>query len=190
MECSLLNLTGWATAHREPTPGEYAFVRLMDTWGRYCYSSTAVPLAVPFFGCLFQQGQKPCSYIRTKMFMCPSSRAFPEVLVVQRAGLGGILEGDKGRSPLVPWRPNFLFFFNPYFCRIYCFFCDHPFRVWTDIHSTLSCSPPTLPPHTKFWGSVPHIPTPPPAPPIAPSVTLTPSKTCSTRVTFSSFASS
>ena len=28
MECSLLYLTGWATAHCEPTPGEYAFVRL------------------------------------------------------------------------------------------------------------------------------------------------------------------
>jgi hypothetical protein len=28
MECSLLHLTGWATAHSEPTPGENAFMRL------------------------------------------------------------------------------------------------------------------------------------------------------------------
>ena len=28
MECNVLHLAGWATAHSEPTPGEYAFVRL------------------------------------------------------------------------------------------------------------------------------------------------------------------
>ena len=113
------------------------------------------------------------------MSLCLSCRGFPEVFLVQRAGLRGILEGVKGRSPLLPLRPIFFyFFFNHFFCRI------------IDLHCPLSCSPHTLPPHTKFWGGVPHILTSPPAPPIAPSVTLTPSKTSATRVTFSFFASS
>ena len=161
----------------------------MVTLARYCYSSTAVPLAVPFFCCLCTQAEKPCSYIGTKVSLCPSCKAFPEVLVVQRAGLRDILEGVKGRSPLGPLRP-FFFFSTPVFLPEELFFFRHPFCVWSDLHSTLFCSPHTLPPHTKFWGSVPHILTLPPAPPIAPSVTLTPSKTCSTRVTFSSFTSS
>ncbi len=161
-------------------------IQWLVTLKRYCYSSTAVPLAVPFFGCLLQLASARCSYIRTEMPLCLSCQAFPEVLLVQRAGLRGILEGVKGRSPLVPLRPIFFFFFQPlFFCRIIGLFC-----VWSDTHCPLSCSPHTLPPHTKIWGSVPHIPISLPAPSIGPSATLTPSKASATRVTFSFFASS
>ena len=123
------------------------------------------------------------------MSMCPSCQAFPEVLLVQRAGLRGILEGVKGRSPLVPRRPIFFFFFpTPFFSGSTVFFVTIHFAFGVTFALLCPAYLTLCPPHTKFWGSVPHIPTPPPAPPIVPSVTLTHFKTCSTRVTFSSFA--
>ena len=125
----------------------------MVTLARYCYSSTAVPLAVPFFCCLCTQAEKPCSYIRTKVSLCPSCKAFPEVLVVQRAGLRDILEGVKGRSPLGPLRPIFLFF-NP------CFFAGATVFFFTihfvfGVTFTLLCPAHlTLCPPTPNFGGV------------------------------------
>ena len=68
---------------------------------------------------------------------------------------------SKVDSPWYHADQIFFFFFQPLFSADLLIFCHHPFCVWSDLHSTQSCSPHTLPPHTKFWGSVPHIPTPP-----------------------------
>ena len=72
---------------------------------------------------------------------------------------------------------NFLVLFStPLFAGCVVFhFCD--------LHCTLSSLPHNPSPRTKFWGSVPHIPTYPPAPPMPSPSTPTPTKTSSALVT-------
>ena len=75
------------------------------------------------------------------------------------------------------------FFPNTKFCRIFVFFSSPSIFVSCHLHCNVSSLPHTLPPRTKFWGSVAHIPTYPPAPPMHSSSTPLPAITSSALVT-------
>ena len=98
-----------------------------------------------------------------------SSRAFPEVLVVQRAGLGALLVGVMGRFSRAPWGPKILLFFptlffagSLVFFSLFHFLVFVTFTVLLPPHDTVHPPPPycthvlplslpTLPPPPCLW---------------------------------------
>ncbi len=131
----------------------------MGTWARYCPGSTAVPLAVPFFCCLCTQDRTQSSYIKVKLTCVQACRAFPEVLMVQRAGLRLEWEGLNGRTPRVPTSPIFWFFFQTKFFAGFVFFSSpsiSPF-LSPSLHFVLHSSHLT-PPTPNFGGVFPMSP--------------------------------
>ena len=113
----------------------------------YCYSSTAVQLAVHFFCCLCTLLWRLGSYKSPKLSSYSHIKPFLRYLWSK----GRLSEpSGKGLSvdPPTDHRNHFfLFFFNPFFCRICLFFS---FLVFCCHHFTLSPSCSTLPPPTKF----------------------------------------
>ena len=91
----------------------------------------------------------------------------------------GRVSDSNGKVSMVEpreYQPDQFVFLTPLFAGFVVFhFCD--------LHCTLSSSPHNPPPRTKFWGSVPHIPTYPLAPPMPSPSTPNPSKTSSALVT-------
>ena len=92
----------------------------------YCYSSTAVHLAVHKKSCFCTQTFRRCSYINLSEFSDWTCRTFPEVLMVERAALRAFLVGVVGRfsqGPLVhifrfvfpseKFAGSVVFFFSP-----------------------------------------------------------------------------
>jgi hypothetical protein len=75
-----------------------------------------------------------------------------------------------------------LIFLTPIFAGS-CFFSSPSIFVFCHLHCNVSSLPNTPPPLTKFWGSVSHIPSYPPAPPMHSSSPPIPAITSSELVT-------
>ena len=137
----------------------------MLTLAVYCYSSTAVQLAVQFFCCLCQLLWRLGSYISPKLSSYCHIKPFLRYLWSK----GRLSEhSGKGRSvdPPTDHRDQFFhFFFNPSICRIFffsspsifCFLLPSPYSLSRTLHTTPThqtlgkCSPyPYLPSFTFY----------------------------------------
>ncbi len=97
---------------------------MLLTLAVYCYSSTAVQLAVHFFCCLCTLPFWLGSYMSQKLSSYSQIKPFRRYLWSK-----GRLSEPTGKGPLVDPPTDhgdnfFHFVFNPFFCRI-CFFAIH-----------------------------------------------------------------
>jgi hypothetical protein len=145
----------------------------VHTWAVYCYSSTAVHLAVHKKSCLCTQTFRRCFYINLSVSSGWTYRTFPEVLMVERAALRAFLVGVVGRFSQGPLMHIFRFFFGrTIFPGFLVFFPRHPFCcffLFSDLHLTLAPARHKPPPYTPLHTCVPPYP-PLPFPPIHVSV--------------------